>query len=323
MAENRSKRWQAEDRRGAWLRWKPGFTLVELLVVIAIIATLIGLLLPAVQAARESARQTQCRNHVRQLGLAMHGYHSARKRFPPGWQWISSTTANREATWAVFILPYIEEAALEKSLSRGDSFGTGGNRLIRSTTFAFMRCPSNAPAGNFRPNDAVHGDLAKGNYAGNNGIGPLRESDSSDKPVTRNAGVLYIDSNLRLGQISDGSSKTAMFSEIITVPTEVDFRGVTFYPEGPFYHHNHEPNATQPDWVRIGFCSWRQEAPCLERFQSWNPRDLKMTARSYHPEAVTVGRADASVTSITDSVDLGVWQALSSPADGDSISGLD
>jgi prepilin-type N-terminal cleavage/methylation domain-containing protein len=79
-----------------------GFTLVELLVVIAIIGTLVGLLLPAVQAARESARLTACSNNLRQIGLAVHSYHDARKVLPPG-----RTPAN-SATWAVFLLPFLE-----------------------------------------------------------------------------------------------------------------------------------------------------------------------------------------------------------------------
>jgi prepilin-type N-terminal cleavage/methylation domain-containing protein len=85
---------------------KPGFTLVELLVVIAIIGILIALLLPAVQAAREAARRSQCTNNLKQIGLAVHSFHDAKKKLPPSHQ------KPNNATWAVLILPYMEQEAL-------------------------------------------------------------------------------------------------------------------------------------------------------------------------------------------------------------------
>ena len=88
-----------------------GFTLIELLVVIAIIAILIALLLPAVQQAREAARRTQCKNNLKQLGIAFHNYHESHNMLPPGYVQ-SSATAKNEATWGVFILPHIDQAPL-------------------------------------------------------------------------------------------------------------------------------------------------------------------------------------------------------------------
>src|SRR5205809_5891458 len=95
---------------------KKAFTLIELLVVIAIIGLLVALLLPAIQAAREAARRSQCKNNLKQIGLALHNYESARRGFPPGF--ISNAAAiNGPGTgpgwgWGAFILPYLEESSV-------------------------------------------------------------------------------------------------------------------------------------------------------------------------------------------------------------------
>src|SRR6266404_450223 len=93
---------------------KKGFTLIELLVVIAIIAVLIAFLLPAVQQAREAARRTQCRNNLKQLGLAIHSYHDTYGRFPPGWvqytQTSSADNGSNHWAWGTMLLPFIDQA---------------------------------------------------------------------------------------------------------------------------------------------------------------------------------------------------------------------
>src|ERR1700722_18327219 len=97
---------------------RAGFTLIELLVVIAIIAILIALLLPAVQAAREAARRTQCRNNLKQIGLAFHNYHDAMRLFPPGYVAGTADITNTSPGWGwgAMILPFIEQTALNRKL---------------------------------------------------------------------------------------------------------------------------------------------------------------------------------------------------------------
>src|SRR4051812_6730319 len=93
--------------------FKRGFTLIELLVVIAIIAVLIALLLPAVQQAREAARRSQCKNNLKQIGLALHNYHDTANTLPPGWigDPTGSNAGNRWG-WGTMILPYLDQAPL-------------------------------------------------------------------------------------------------------------------------------------------------------------------------------------------------------------------
>src|SRR5262245_53128378 len=109
-------------------RWKTGFTLVELLVVIAIIGVLVGLLLPAVQTARESARRGSCTNNLRQLGLGLHIFHDTYLRLPAGTVWEPGAGGNQkgsEATWLTHTLPYIEQDALYKTGDFNQGFGQG------------------------------------------------------------------------------------------------------------------------------------------------------------------------------------------------------
>ena len=143
-----------ESLKKIWIRWA-GFTLIELLVVIAIIAVLIALLLPAVQQAREAARRTQCKNNLKQLGLALHNYHDTYKKFP------LNRMGNRNSIpanfgslgWMAMILPYIDQAPLYNTIDPTDQTATNGKEAIisgsatnvaarRKIITAFL-CPSN------------------------------------------------------------------------------------------------------------------------------------------------------------------------------------
>ena len=123
-----------------------GFTLIELLVVIAIIAILVALLLPAVQQAREAARRTQCKNNLKQLGLALHNYHDTSNQLPIS-QGMAPNSAGQnflQRTWARSILPFVEQQAIynQWDWSRGHASGT--NRALTKTGIPVFKCPSSS-----------------------------------------------------------------------------------------------------------------------------------------------------------------------------------
>ena len=302
---------------------KGGFTLVELLVVIAIIGILIALLLPAVQAAREAARRSQCTNNLKQIGLALHMHHDRSNRLPYGAFWYTgSTTGNErsnETTWVFWILPFVEQNALYQKFDQTKGTGVASNapnyynRAVTSQSLEAFSCPSNP-----RPSPlAVLSDsYAKGNYVANNGLGPMNERcfqyTQPTRPTDQDPGVFYLNSETNFRDFLDGTTNTAMVSEI-RLAGGGDFRGVLHYPEGPFYHHNYSPNSLTADRLRSGFCSSSDRAPCVTAFGSCGDRALVMTARSDHPSGVNVCFGDASVRFVGETLDIAIWKALATP----------
>ncbi len=195
---------------------RAGFTLVELLVVIAIIGILVGLLLPAVQAAREAARRMQCTNHLKQLGLAMHNYESVFKVFPPLGtnQSLTPAFATNSYSTQARILPYIEQANLHSLLdfSIDPWVGSGPNPalnpIVFSTSVPIFQCPSDPGPSHY----TVAGLSCAGiNYMVSTGSGTKTYYDLRH----RNDGIAGVNSRVKMGDISDGTSNSVMISETV------------------------------------------------------------------------------------------------------------
>jgi prepilin-type N-terminal cleavage/methylation domain-containing protein/prepilin-type processing-associated H-X9-DG protein len=200
-----------------------GFTLIELLLVIGMIGVLVGLLLPAVQSAREAARRMSCRNNLKQIGLAMHGYHDVWHDFPPAYLAPPLTGLELGAGWGwgMLILPYSEHRPLYDAANFDLGFGEvqvdrpdfpGGlyaNNTVRRTRITTFLCPSGG--GGDGPidmgYDSAHFGDSPGQYIASAGW-----MDSSRSPL-QGAGVLYPNSRVAIGDVRDGTSATLMIGE--------------------------------------------------------------------------------------------------------------
>ena len=210
-----------------------GFTLIELLVVIAIIAVLIALLLPAVQQAREAARRSQCKNNLKQIGLAMHNYHDLFLRFPPGWIGVDPTTGAQSAHeggsgagWALMLLPQMEQAPLYNKFNFNVPINDPVNAPWIKTRIPSLVCPSDtAPAITWQIEEegspgAVLAELATANYIAAFGTEELDgcENAAGTAPVTAQGqcvgnGAVYHNSSTSIRGFTDGTSNTILVGE--------------------------------------------------------------------------------------------------------------
>jgi prepilin-type N-terminal cleavage/methylation domain-containing protein/prepilin-type processing-associated H-X9-DG protein len=210
---------------------RPGFTLIELLVVIAIIAVLISLLLPAVQQAREAARRTQCRNNLKQMGLALHNYLDAHNTFPSGWIAVDENRRHNAheggngAGWGTMILPFLDQAPLYNLFNANVTIDDMANDRFRLNVLAVFHCPSDSKPEFWQIEEEgnpanVLARLPAANYLGSFGTAELDgcENPPGNAPVRPSGqcvgdGVFYHNSRVLIRDITDGTSNTFMVGE--------------------------------------------------------------------------------------------------------------
>lgn len=320
-----------------------GFTLIELLVVIAIIAVLISLLLPAVQQAREAARRSQCKNNLKQMGLALHNYLDAMSVFPPS---ACFGVANTGVSWSMQarILPYLDAANLQNLIDFGTSYNTQGT--VTGVRVSIYLCPSEV---NDRarvpstPTGATHYPI---NYAVNRGTWFVWD------PVTLTSGngAFGVNSKLTSASFTDGMSNTLGLAEIKAyqpnikggsgpttagaampaTPSVAAAFGGTFSTTGhtewvdgkiheTCFTATFTPNADTiynsggVDYD-VDYISATEQA-----LGSATVSNAAVTARSFHVGLVNVMMMDGSVRPVSENISLSVWQALSSRSGGEVV----
>ena len=344
---------EKQTTRGNW-----GFTLVELLVVIAIIGVLIALLLPAVQAARESARRISCANNVRQLALAMHNYESANKKYPP-----AVMLGRGQYRWSALarVMPYVEENNFASRVdfsadyhriglsgtvypSEADALNSG-EPLLKSSRISTLICPTEV-----RDEVRVDGNGIATDYMTNYGV---------------NAGVWLVHDPLQPDQVqgaftankgfgtrafSDGLSNTLMLAEVKGwQPYDRDGGGDPVLPADPnaiSFNGNFKADTGHTEWIdgrvhQSGFTatfppntsvrhneydadynSWRIRQPGDSDYDANKKTYAAVTSRSYHSgNVVNLAMMDGSVDSVSDDIDLVVWRAMATRAGGELVTG--
>jgi prepilin-type N-terminal cleavage/methylation domain-containing protein/prepilin-type processing-associated H-X9-DG protein len=328
------------------LRWWPAnaFTLIELLVVIAIIAVLIGLLLPAVQKVREAANRMQCANNLKQIGLAMHGYHDVNKLLPPGGMvlpqsWPDDPWTSGKGSWAVYTLPYMEQGSL---FTHFDKLGTpnfssieAAKKIAPFQKLPYLNCPS----------DLSGGTTAAANYVASMGpqcaLGPCgydpfqtyckdfpqwgytKSPDYADTLKPAELRGLFSRRGIKIdfASIADGLSNTiAVGEQIINKNDHLQFVGSTLY-------HN--------EWW-AGFNTGMSHATTIipinfpidpnSGYDCANPRTSKQNwniswgFKSNHSGGANFVFADGSVHFIEQNIDHRTYQLLGCRNDGQAVS---
>lgn len=335
------------------VRHSSGFTLIELLVVITIIAMLIGLLLPAVQQAREAARRTQCKNNLKQLGLALHNHQENLGEFPSGvirkiWDQ-QPTWSDGHWAWGVFanLLPYIEQNNLHDQLhldkpllGAPPTFAILSEHvdLVNKPVSLFL-CPSDLATvldNRYRPLNYV-ACLGSGVQTATQAAGTDRDSD----------GIFFANSRMKPRDITDGLSNTIAFSEttlgpgnpgpdgyvVSTPPTRPEDAWVALFPWVTTTLSDSACASATSFGVTRGN-TWASASHLSGFFNAYLPPNSRrpdcivhftfspgwVAARSRHTGGVNVAMGDGSVRFVGNSIDLTVWRALSTRS-GDEILG--
>lgn len=309
------------DQGETMKRRNRGFTLVELLVVIAIIGVLVALLLPAVQAAREAGRRAQCVSNMKQLGLAMHNYHDVHGALPPGrWGGVGGKVWSQNGP----LLPYMEQQNIYDNVNFSVLWSDPPNVAALAMTVKILLCPSD-------PTASGPPGWAATNYQGNEGNHPTNQTGvfchASSTP------------SMRFADMVDGLSQTAAFSErlkgdwsnsIVTVrsdifrpggsPTTADAAMAAcraMNPTNLSFQFGSNGGAPFLAGTADNFTGYFHVSPPNDPSCHFPPGSQARTAGSAHRGGVNLLKCDGSVSFVPNTVDLRIWRAYGSRADGD------
>ena len=319
-------------------RMAKAFTLVELLVVIAIIGTLVGLLLPAVQAAREAARLSTCQSKIKQQALACHNYLSAKRAFPPGQKHQLSTSnptkyftcgdgsgpagydvwASDARSWVIEILPFMERSAEYTKMDFTKSATANPNATILRTpsSFEFVACPTN-------PIQNIFGNWGSITHYG--ACAGLNNINCWQSPTTSAKGMFYgVDAAVsgpggcQEKDVTDGLSKTVMICE------QLGYNPVSRTPgTSDFRQCKTNAVATTSSWywnfhgVNTGVLASMQNGPnTVINDDTWSAT----SPYSFHIGGLTLAFGDGSTQFISETIAITIWNAIANKADGSSLS---
>lgn len=259
-------------------------------MVIAIIGTLVALLLPAVQAARESARRAACKNNLKQIGLALHGYHGLKQAFPQG----GRSAQKGGLSWTSAVLPWLEETPLHDRIEASLPYTDGTNLEAGQLVIPILLCPSVPEGAELRKSRDLPfsspNRYAPTHYGGVQGERGLRSPTATNNPER---GAMIFEKPIALKHITDGSSKTALIGEA--------------------------PTGTNLIWIGVRSL-FDQSAPINTRNEQ-GFIDFGQELSSYHPGGAMVALADGSVVFLAESISDPSLAAICSRNAGDDTTG--